>query len=117
VEREGKPGVNVDAADIIDKTFDTYRRSTKGKEAYKKYQKSSKGTKVRNAYNNSAKGMQTRQDYLDSEKGKTALKSIADKRWLMRKTSRLIKDEGLSYEAALGKAEEAFLVERQSRVE
>jgi len=68
---EGRHIAGPEAADKLDKNFDKYRRSEKGKEAYKRYQNSDKGKEVKRRYFQSDKGKEALRRWLDSDKGKT----------------------------------------------
>ncbi len=74
---EGRHIAGPDAADKLDKNFDKYRKSPKGKEAYKRYQGSDKGKEVKKRYFQSKKGKEALKRWQDSDKGK---EYMADKK-------------------------------------
>ena len=66
---EGRHLAGLDSADKIDETFKKYRKSPKGKAAYKRYQTSEKFKETRKKYFQSPKGKIAVRRWLDSEKG------------------------------------------------
>jgi len=91
-QREGRPSTDPEAADKLDKNFEKYRKSEKGRKAFERYAKSNKGIETRKKYSKSDKGKQNQARFMQSEKGQEYLKDRKLRILLFKQAAKLQDD-------------------------